>query len=213
MRRMNYYLLRTWPALPSSAVNRPMTMCSGAIKLWALLLEYSSAASRTRFVLIEKERSLAEPEPEAARGSDSVWLWLWLLRRQMLRTARQAWSMVMPDPRNPCELGWRWRCCSSSAIKPSKRCWVNTMSRPRALASLWEKMTALIARSVNRSKTAETIRSLEFFLRLLPWPLRKGRAGLVCSKKEEEKGVGNDRLCERQIGWRETNSFLLRLRA
>lgn len=71
------------------------------------------------------------------------------------------------------------------------------MSRPRALASLWEKMTALIARSVNRSKTAETIRSLEFFLRLPPWPLRKGRAGLVWSKKEEEeeeKGVGNDRL-------------------
>lgn len=69
------------------------------------------------------------------------------------------------------------------------------MSRPRALASLWEKMTALIARSVNRSKTAETIRSFEFFLLLLPWPLRKGGAALVWSKKEEEeRGVGNDRL-------------------
>lgn len=108
-----------------------------------MLLEYSTAASNTRLLLTEKGMSVAErggaPAEEAASSSSSF---------QMLRTASRALVMVMPEPRNPS--GER-----SSAIRPRSKCWVKTMSFPRAKASLWEKMTDLMARSVKRSKAAE----------------------------------------------------------
>lgn len=68
----------------------------------------------------------------------------------MLRTASRASSMVMPDPRKPSRL-------RSSAMRPNKRCCVNTVFPPKAFASLWEWTTALMARSVKRSKTAEIL--------------------------------------------------------
>ena len=114
-------------------------MCSGATKLQRMLLEYSTAASNTRFVLIENGTSVECIAPAAAPPAASG---------QIPITAARAASILMPDPRNPSG-------DESSATRPKRRCCVNTMSPPKARVSFCAKITALMARSVKRSKTAE----------------------------------------------------------
>lgn len=117
-----------------------MAICSGAIKLHPVDLENSTAASKTRLLLMEKGKFVAGCSvPSSSAAAPSF---------QIARTASRARSTVIPDPRNPSR-------DRSSAIKPRSRCCGKTKSFPRALASRWENTTALIALSVNLSNTAD----------------------------------------------------------
>lgn len=98
-------------------------MCSGAMKLWPIVREYSTAASNTRFVLIEKGMRVADEYdivvvPAISPATSSPFFSFWLCHIEL--TASRAFSRVMPEPRNPFVLELDWDC--ASATRPSSRC-------------------------------------------------------------------------------------------
>mmetsp|Transcript_9626 Transcript_9626/g.24644 ORF Transcript_9626/g.24644 Transcript_9626/m.24644 type:complete len:221 (+) Transcript_9626:2055-2717(+) len=122
-----------------SAVMSAIVMCSGATKLWPSSLDLSRARSKISLAVTLKGMS-GWPLPRLP------------LPRSDLTSSRTLW-MVMPVFMNPPARLLAVLLAPSSTIRPRRSSSVVTSDRPMALASFCAAMTALMARSVKRSKT------------------------------------------------------------
>mmetsp|Transcript_4284 Transcript_4284/g.15002 ORF Transcript_4284/g.15002 Transcript_4284/m.15002 type:complete len:230 (+) Transcript_4284:3097-3786(+) len=160
-----------------SAEIRATVMCSGATKLCPISLDFSRATSKISLAFTENGIS-ATPLPRLP------------LPLSVLITSLALW-MVIPVFMNPPERGGVEDLeALSSTIRPSRSSSVVTSARPMDLASFWAAITALIARSVKRSKTMRTT----LLVALDDWrpTLPRATRGFPTEKAPVRRGAGAD---------------------